>query len=129
MSVWAGLRIDEVARTSGVTARNVRAYQSLGLLPAPRLVGRVGWYDDGHLRRLRAIGRLQTRGFSLAAIKGLFDAYDGGETLGAVLGLDPTVELDRPTGPPADQLPQLALVPGPWVPQLLPSPPTGPGAN
>ncbi|HYX43705.1 MAG TPA: MerR family transcriptional regulator, partial [Acidimicrobiales bacterium] len=66
-----GMTIDELARAAGVTTRSIRAYQTAGLLPHPRLVGRVGRYDDGHLARLRYIGHLQDRGFSQAAIRDL----------------------------------------------------------
>jgi DNA-binding transcriptional MerR regulator len=118
------MRIDETAQLTGVTARNIRAYQSLGLLRPPRLAGRVGLYDAGHLQRLRAIGRLQARGFSLAGIKDLFDASDRGEALGAVLGLGPVDEVASGVEIPAARLPALALVPGPWVHQLLATPTT-----
>jgi DNA-binding transcriptional MerR regulator len=124
MSPSEGMRIDETAQVAGVTARNIRAYQSLGLLRPPRLAGRVGLYDAAHLRRLRAIGRLQARGFSLAGIKGLFDAYDRGEALGTVLGLDPVDEVEPGIETRAARLPALALVPGPWVHQLLAAPTT-----
>jgi len=118
------MRIDETAHVAGVTARNMRAYQSLGLLRPPRLAGRVGLYDRGHLQRLRAIGHLQARGFSLAGIKDLFDAFDRGETLGTVLGLDPAAPVEPGVDTPAGRLPALALVPGPWVHQLLAAPTT-----
>jgi DNA-binding transcriptional MerR regulator len=52
------LRIDELARLEGTTSRTVRSYQSLGLLPGPRLVGRTGFYGAEHRRRLRAISAL-----------------------------------------------------------------------
>jgi DNA-binding transcriptional MerR regulator len=118
----SGWPIDEMARVAGVTARNLRAYQSLGLLAAPRLAGRVGLYGAEHLDRVRAIRRLQARGFSLAGIKELFDAHDRGQTLEALLGLDPSL-----LAPSADagftRLPRLALVPGPWAQELgAPSP-------
>jgi DNA-binding transcriptional MerR regulator len=119
MSQRSGWPIDELA---GAAARNIRAYQSLGLLAAPHLVGRAGLYDAAHLDRVRAIRRMQARGFSLAGIKELFDAHDRGQTLGAVLGLDPSL----PVGPPdaaLPRLPRLALVPGPWAHALeAPSP-------
>src|ERR1700674_3259378 len=125
MSSSGELRIDETARAAGVTARNIRAYQSLGLLAPPRLTGRVGLYDAEHLRRLRAIGQLQARGFSLAGIKDLFDAYDRGEPLGTVLGLEPTGPPDPAAAVPSSRLPALALIPGPWVHQLLATTPAG----
>lgn len=109
--------IDELARVAGVTARNVRAYQSLGLLAGPRLAGRVGLYSAEHLDRVRAIRRLQARGFSLAGIKELLEAHDRGQTLEAVLGLDrlPAPTFPDPVGP---HLPRLALLPGPWAQEL-----------
>jgi DNA-binding transcriptional MerR regulator len=115
MSQGSGWPIDEMARVAGVTARNLRAYQSLGLLAAPRLAGRVGLYDAEHLDRVRAIQRLQSRGFSLAGIKELFDAHDRGQTLEAILGLDPSLLAASPDPLLARRLPRLALVPGPWA--------------
>lgn len=79
--------IDELALRAALTVRTVRAHQSAGLLPPPEVRGRVGWYGAEHLRRLEAIGRLQRRGFSLAAIRELLQAWDDGRTLGEVLGL------------------------------------------
>lgn len=117
MAQIGGWPIDDLARVAGVTARNVRAYQSLGLLAGPRLAGRVGLYGAEHLDRVRAIRRLQARGFSLAGIKELLEAHDRGQTLEAVLGLDRTHPraFPDPVGP---QLPRLALLPGPWAQEL-----------
>jgi len=79
--------VDELARAAGTTTRQVRALQTRGLLPRPGLVGRTGYYDTGHLDRLRAILRLQAEGFSLAALATLLRAWDRGTTLAEVLGL------------------------------------------
>ena len=79
--------IDELARDAGTPTSTVRMYQAKGLLPPPRIVGRVGIYDDAHLARLRLIGRLQEQGFSLAAIRHLVDAWASGRGLPEVLGL------------------------------------------
>ncbi len=117
MAQSSGWPIDELARVVGVTARNLRAYQSLGLLAAPRLAGRVGLYGAEHLDRIRAIQRLQSRGFSLAGIKELFDAHARGQTLEAVLGLDPSL-LAALSDAVVARLPRLALVPGPWAQEL-----------
>jgi len=83
-----GMTIDQLARESGVTTRNIRAYQTRGLLPSPRMEGRVGFYDEGHLARLRYIAGLQERGFSLAAIQCLLDAWEEGRGLNDVLGFE-----------------------------------------
>lgn len=80
------LRIDELANRAGTTSRNVRAYQARGLLPAPELEGRTGYYDHEHLKRLELIGELQERGFSLEAIRQTLDIWARGGDLGDLLG-------------------------------------------
>lgn len=85
--------IDELARKAGTTTRNIRAHQSRGLLPAPRLAGRVGYYSQEHLDRLLHIAKLQERGYSLASIQDLLKAQQQGLGLTEVLGLE--VELSR----------------------------------
>jgi DNA-binding transcriptional MerR regulator len=82
------MTIDQLAREAGVTTRNIRAYQTRGLLPSPKMAGRVGYYDDAHLARLRYIASLQERGFSLAAIHALLEAWDEGRGLNEVLGFE-----------------------------------------
>jgi DNA-binding transcriptional MerR regulator len=67
------LTIDELARRAGMTARNIRAHQTRGLLPAPQLDGRTGYYDDEHVARLELIKDMQAAGFNLGAIKKLLD--------------------------------------------------------
>jgi DNA-binding transcriptional MerR regulator len=79
-------RIDELANRAGVTSRTIRAYQARGLLPAPELRGRTGYYADEHLQRLRIIDELQGRGFSLAAIRQTLDTWATGGDLGHLLG-------------------------------------------
>lgn len=95
------LTIDELARLAGITTRNVRAYQSRDLLPAPRIVGRVGYYGSEHLARLELIGRLQDRGFSLAAIGDLLRAWDEGSSIKEMLGLEEAL-----TAPWSDEAPE-----------------------
>ena len=81
-------RIDELAREAGTTVRNVRAYQDRGLLPPPRRSGRVGLYTDAHLARLRLIGQLLERGYTLANIAELVSAWERGQDIGELLGLE-----------------------------------------
>jgi DNA-binding transcriptional MerR regulator len=83
-----GFRIDELARQAGATVRNVRAYQDRGLLPPPRRVGRVGWYSTSHLARLRLIGELLGRGYSLGNIAEMLQSWERGQDLGELLGLE-----------------------------------------
>jgi DNA-binding transcriptional MerR regulator len=67
------LTIDEVARKVGMTARNVRAHQSRGLIDPPILKGRTGYYGPEHVARLEMIRDLQEQGFNLEAIKRLLE--------------------------------------------------------
>jgi DNA-binding transcriptional MerR regulator len=83
-----GYRIDELARLAGTTVRNIRAYQDRGLIPPPRREGRVGLYSEAHLARLRLIGQMLGRGYSLANIGELLAAWEGGQELGDLLGLE-----------------------------------------
>ena len=62
-------RVDDLARLSGMTVRNIREHQSRGLLPAPTVRGRVGFYGPEHLARLEQIKRLQAEGFTLESIR------------------------------------------------------------
>lgn len=81
-------RIDDLARQAGTTVRNVRAYQDRGLLPPPRRQGRVAWYDESHLVRLRLIAQLLERGYTLANIHELVEAWESGQNVGELLGLE-----------------------------------------
>jgi DNA-binding transcriptional MerR regulator len=92
--------IDDLARAAGTTVRNVRAYQDRGLLAPPKRQGRVALYDDRHLARLRLIGQLLDRGYSLGVIRDLTEAWDSGRSLGAVLGLVSELQ-----GPWSDETP------------------------
>ncbi|WP_405937792.1 MerR family transcriptional regulator [Streptomyces sp. NBC_00726] len=80
-------RIEDLAHASGATVRTIRSYQDRGLLPAPERRGRANVYGPAHLGRLRQIADLLDRGYTLASIKELLDAWDTGRGLGGVLGL------------------------------------------
>jgi DNA-binding transcriptional MerR regulator len=63
------LTIDELAQRSGMTARNIRQWQTYGLLPPPDRRGRVGIYTDDHLARINRIKELRAQGFPLDLIR------------------------------------------------------------
>ncbi|MEV4440379.1 MerR family transcriptional regulator [Streptomyces sp. NPDC049577] len=90
----AEYRIEDLARHSGATVRTIRAYLDRGLLPKPERRGRANVYRDTHLARLHQIAGLLERGYTLASIKELLDAWDTGRGLGGVLGL--VAEVDGP---------------------------------
>lgn len=62
-------RIEQLARTAGVAVDTIRFYQGKGLLDAPRREGRVTWYGDAHVERLKRIKELQQQGFTLTVIQ------------------------------------------------------------
>jgi DNA-binding transcriptional MerR regulator len=65
--------LPELAATVGMTERNIRAYRSRGLIPPPRLRGRVGYYGFDHIAKLRLVQALTGRGLSLAVVGRLLD--------------------------------------------------------
>lgn len=80
-------RLGELARISGVTTRNIRAYRERGLLDAPRRDGRAAIYDDHHLGQLQTINQLLRRGFTSAHIAEFFEVVRAGGDLAGFLGL------------------------------------------
>jgi DNA-binding transcriptional MerR regulator len=63
--------VDELARTVGMSPRNIRAHQARKLLGPSIRVGRTAYYDSGHVRRLEAIILLQRQGYNLVAIEAI----------------------------------------------------------
>src|SRR5256885_5065044 len=62
-------RIEQLARSAGVAVDTIRFYQGKGLLEAPRREGRVTFYGDAHVERLKRIKELQQQGFTLTVIQ------------------------------------------------------------
>lgn len=60
--------LQELAEAADMTIRNVRSYQTRGLIPPPQRRGRRSMYTDTHLERLREIHAARARGASLALI-------------------------------------------------------------
>jgi DNA-binding transcriptional MerR regulator len=67
------MTVEELAMRTGVSVRNIRAYQTAGLMPSPRLQGRLGLYDQEHLGKLELIRDLRQQGFRLDAIKHMLE--------------------------------------------------------
>jgi len=67
----ARLRIDDLAHETGLTVDTIRYYQREGLLPPGAREGRHRTYGDEHVRRIRRIKDLQSRRFSIAAIRAM----------------------------------------------------------
>ncbi|MEH0470843.1 MerR family transcriptional regulator [Streptomyces sp. B21-097] len=86
-------RTEELAAEAGITARTLRFYRERKLLAPPRREGRIAWYDDHHLARLRTISALLERGHTLTGIAELADALDQGSDVAELIGVGgPTEE-------------------------------------
>ncbi|WP_432170438.1 MerR family transcriptional regulator [Streptomyces sp. 1222.5] len=93
-------RIEDLAHRTGTSVRTIRAYQDRGLLPRAERHGRANLYSEAHVTRLHQIAHLLDRGYTLASIRELLEAWDTGRGLGGVLGLVAEVE-----GPWTDERP------------------------
>lgn len=93
-------RIDDLARVSNTTVRNIRAYQERNLLHPPTKQGRTVLFDDTHVTRLKLINSMLERGYNSGHIREMLDAWEHGKTLGDVLGIEHALTpgpLDPPT--------------------------------
>lgn len=96
-------RVEELAKAAGIPARTLRFYRERRLLPPPRREGRIAWYSEDHLARLRTIAALLERGHTLGGIAELIAAWEKGRTLDGVaelLGLEGAL-----TAPWSDETP------------------------
>src|ERR671921_899140 len=71
------LTIEQLAAESGMTVRNIRSHRARGLLQAPEVRDRVGYYGPEHVTRLRLIAELQSEGFNLKGIERLLERSPG----------------------------------------------------
>lgn len=95
MEAGGELTIDQLAQRTGMSARNIRAHQSRGLLSPPKLRGRTGCYGSEHVGRVGLIQKLQADGFSLTLIQRLLRiAGDSTESLARLADV-----LHEPFGP------------------------------
>jgi DNA-binding transcriptional MerR regulator len=82
------LSLDEIVERSGLSARTIRYYQSEGILPSPRKVGRDAVYSVAHVERLDQIAELQARGLKIEAIKQLLGRKRDHRSVTEWLGVD-----------------------------------------
>ena len=114
-------RIGELAREARITVRTLRYYRERKLLPPPRREGRIGWYSQVHLNRLRVISQLLDRGHTLGGISELLSAWEQGSGLADLLGFERAI-----TAPWSDEVPVpvtaadiSALLEGQLTPEVL----------
>src|SRR3954467_4311980 len=101
------MTIDELARESGMTVRNIRAYQSRGLLPPPEVRARTGFYGAEHVARLRLISDMRAEGMNLRTIKKVLEGVPSAEgMLGFGQALLGAFSAEEPEVTTADDLPE-----------------------
>ncbi|MFE9424902.1 MerR family transcriptional regulator [Kitasatospora sp. NPDC006697] len=93
-------RVEELAEAAGITTRTLRFYRERKLLPPPRKEGRIAWYGEAHLARLRMIAELLERGHTLGGIAELIGAGESGREVAELIGL-----ADAITSPWSDETP------------------------
>lgn len=74
------LTIDQLAQRVAMTARNIREWQTLGLVPPPEKRGRVGIYSDDHVAIINHVKALKSQGFPLDVIRRVIDTGGGSES-------------------------------------------------
>lgn len=79
------LTVEQFAQRVGMTVRNIREWQTLGLLPPPDKQGRIGVYGPGHVAQVQRIQQLKADGFPLSLIRRMFEREPRSEN--AVRGL------------------------------------------
>ena len=72
------MRIGELARRSGTSARSIRYYEQQGLMVARRRPNGYRDYDEAHLRLVAEIRSLLVNGFDLEEIRPLVDCLHAG---------------------------------------------------
>ncbi len=63
------MNLEQLTKQSGVPARTIRLYISMGLVPGPLRAGRNAAYGAEHLERIARIRELQREGMTLSQVK------------------------------------------------------------
>lgn len=108
-----GMSLGALTKAADVSTRTVRYYIAEGLLPPPTVAGPRSAYTQGHLNRLRLIGRLKDAYLPLREIRRRLDALTDDEVRRLLSTLN---EENRPGGPPG-------LLAAPTTPGIGETPP------
>jgi|SRR5690554_3156338 len=67
------MKIGQAAQQTGLSAKAIRHYESLGLIKAQRLDNGYRQYDAAHIRQLTLLAQARQAGFSLEECRKLLD--------------------------------------------------------
>lgn len=98
----ATMTIEQLAAASGLSVRNIRAYQQRRLLPPVDRDGRRAAFTQEHLARLRLVRALHDHGLSLRAIGDLVERGTADAELAVVSRQTLTSAWRRPVHAPLD---------------------------
>lgn len=71
-----GMKMSQLAATSGLTVSTIKFYMSQGLLPRPRKSKpNVAYYDEQFLKRLLVVKKMRLEGLAVNSIKSILDKY------------------------------------------------------
>ena len=74
------MKIGELAKSTGLSAKTIRFYEAEGLIPdPPRTASGYRSYAEPHVARLRFILKAKRLGLSLDEIKGILQLHDRSE--------------------------------------------------
>src|SRR5215469_12333286 len=86
------LTIGQLARLTGITAKNIRYYESIGLLPSPeRARNSYRCYNQADVNRLTLLRRLRLLGVPLAELSPLLNNASNARCIEVLQGLLPLV--------------------------------------
>jgi len=69
------MNISRAAALTGLPVKTIRYYDDVGLIPALRSDNGYRSYTDGHVQKLRFVGRARSLGFSLDECRSLLELY------------------------------------------------------
>src|SRR5262249_20778472 len=95
------LSVEQLSARTGAPVRTIREYQTWRILHPPTRAGRRAFFDQAPVERLAGVAPPPDPGYSIAAIRDLFEAWEQGGDLRDVLGVDEAI------APPADEAPVL----------------------
>ena len=70
------MNIGQAAEESGLSAKTIRYYESIGLIVAGRLGNGYRHYSNEHIHKLRFVQRARSLGFSVDECRSLLSLYE-----------------------------------------------------